>query len=412
MFGAGLALYDILATKWAHERYPKKKILEACPSLEGAKLKGGYHYYDAQTDDARLVLRVLREAVRRGGTAINYAPAVNVLRDASGKVVGVAVEDRANGASRTAEVRAKAVINATGVWADDLRTKLQQPKRLRAIRGSHLIFSAERLPLPEAISLLHPTDGRAVFAIPWEGITLLGTTDVDHPYDLDAEPSISLREAEYILEAANFAFPTLRLTLDDVRSTYSGVRSVIGTGVKDPSKESREHALWREEGMLTVTGGKLTTFRLMAREALRAVGDVFPEAEAGTKKRSRILDDAPPTDGVLSLDEHTRDRLMGRHGTDAPAVLAAGNGAEPIGDSLALWGELAWAARTEGVVHLDNLLLRRARVGLLLDKGGAAEMARIRKVAQPELGWDDAKWEREATRYRETWTKCYGLPAK
>src|SRR5205823_3966498 len=125
------------------------------------------------------------------------------------------------------EVQARAVINATGAWADELRDKIGEKRRLRAIRGSHLVFPAARLPLPEAISLMHPRDGRAVFAIPWEGVTLLGTTDVDHREGLRGEPSISDDEAHYLMEAARQAFPTLSLQLSDVRSTYAGVRPVI-----------------------------------------------------------------------------------------------------------------------------------------------------------------------------------------
>ena len=405
MFGVGLAMYDILGRKWDHERYAKIRVMAELPSLEGSALKKAYHYYDAQTDDARLVVRVLREAVQRGGTALNYVRASGLLRDASGRVVGVEVTD-GGGKARTAEVKARVVINATGAWADALRTKLGKTRKLRSIRGSHLVFPAARLPLGQAISLLHPRDGRAVFAIPWEGITLVGTTDVDHTADLAVEPGIASLELEYLLETVHHAFPSLGLSQHDVRSTYSGVRGVIDTGVGDPSKESREHALWREDGMLTVTGGKLTTFRLMAREALRAVRDALPRWRP--TKRAPILDaeaDAFPADGI---GEDVRGRLVGRHGVEAKAVLAMPGAAKPVGDSVVLWGELAWAARSEGVVHLDDLLLRRARVGLLLDGGGLAQMDAIRAAAQGELGWDDARWDGEVTRYAALWKRCYG----
>ena len=418
MFGAGLAVYDILASKWAHKRFPKRELLARVPALAGAPIKGAYHYYDAQTDDARLVVRVLREAVRRGGTAVNYARAESLLRDAKGRVVGAVIADRANGATRTKEVKAKVVINATGAWADELRVKLGKDQRLRAIRGSHLIFPAARFALPEAFSLLHPKDGRAVFALPWEGVTLVGTTDVDHQGDLKVEPAISAQEADYLIEAVRHAFPTLNLTLGDVRSTYSGVRSVINTGKGDPSKESREHALWREDGLLTVSGGKLTTFRLMAREALRAVRDALPGLDGAAAKRTRVLDDAPSDDPALAkLDDPTRSYIIGRHGIDAAAVLACGaekgttDGGSVDGridDTSAMWAELRWAARSEGAVHLDDLLLRRVRLGLLADEGGMKLLPRIRAVVQSELAWDDARWAVEEKQYKETWTRCYG----
>jgi glycerol-3-phosphate dehydrogenase len=271
------------------------------------------------------------------------------------------------------------------------------------------VFPASRFSLPEAISLLHPKDGRAVFALPWEGVTLVGTTDVDHHVDMAVEPSISAAEADYLIDAIRHAFPTQKLGMDDVISTYSGVRGVINTGASDPSKESREHALWREDGLLTVTGGKLTTFRLMAREALRAVKDALPEVSQ-IARRTRVLDDAPTDDKLASLDEEARARLIGRHGADASALISYGGdlGADRIDGTNAMWSELRWAAKNEAAVHLDDLLLRRVRLGLLAKEGGAPLMPRIRKIAQPELGWDDAKWDAEEKRYREIWNRCYG----
>jgi glycerol-3-phosphate dehydrogenase len=246
MYGVGLAMYDALAWKWAHEKQSKEALLAKIPALQGSTVTGGYRYFDAQTDDARLVVRVLREAVSRGGTAINYVRAAELLWTADGRVRGVVLRDvapHAARAGRTAEVEAKVVINATGAWADDLRRQIGEEQRLRKIRGSHLTFRADRLPLAEAVSLLHPRDQRAVFAIPWEGVTILGTTDVDHGA-LDAEPAISDAERDYLFEAAKKAFPRSELTRDDVISTFAGVRPVIDTGKADPSKESREHAIW------------------------------------------------------------------------------------------------------------------------------------------------------------------------
>ncbi len=403
MYGVGLAMYDALAWKWAHEAQTKSSIVARVPPLAGSKVTGGYRYFDAQTDDARLVLRVLREAVRQGGTAINYARAEKLLRTSDGKVRGVVVRDTAPGASRTAEVQAKVVINATGAWADELRAELGQPKRLRRIRGSHLTFTADRLPLPEAVSLLHPRDHRAVFAIPWEGVTILGTTDVDHG-DLREEPAISDDETTYLLEAAQRAFPSLDLGAKDVISTYSGVRPVIDTGKTDPSKESREHAIWREDGLLTITGGKLTTFAVMARDALAAAREELGELG----ERTRVLE--PNADDVKwpsSIDEAGRLRLLGRFGAETGAIVADAALVKPIDGSISLWSELRYAAREEGVVTLSDLLLRRVRLGLLLPKGGLDQIAEIRRVAQPELGWDDARWEREQAAYEKTWRHAY-----
>ncbi len=408
MFGVGLSIYDAIAWKWAHERLNVAELLHHIPALEGSGVEGGYRYFDAQTDDARLTLRVLQEAVRRGGVALNYAPAIKLLRGGEGQVTGVVVKDCAPASSgRTVEVRAKIVINATGAWADELRGELGEARRLRKIRGSHLVFPAHKIRVKEAVGFMHPRDQRAVFAVPWEGVTLVGTTDVDHEGSLDEEPRIAESEASYILEGARKVFPSLNLTEADVISTFSGVRSVVDTGVPDPSKESREHAVWREKGLLTITGGKLTTWALMAREALQAA-----EAELGPlKERTRILEENPAVEGwPEALSEAQRRRIQGRLGEGTGEVAHDHELAESIGGSMALYSELRHAAREEGCVTLGDLLLRRVRVGLLLPEGGLREMARIRAVAQPELGWDDATWDLEERRYRETWKSSYGVP--
>jgi glycerol-3-phosphate dehydrogenase len=404
MYGVGLAMYDALAWKWAHEAQSRAEIIKRIPPLEGSKVQGGYRYFDAQTDDSRLVLRVLREAVRHGGTAINYVRADKLLRTNDGKVRGVVLKDMGpDGASRTVEVEAKVVISATGAWADELRAELGREKRLRKIRGSHLTFRHARLPLAEAVSLLHPRDQRAVFAIPWEGVTILGTTDVDHG-ELDEEPAISQAESEYLLEAAVKAFPGLELSHEDVISTWSGVRPVIDTGKSDPSKESREHAIWKEDGLLTISGGKLTTFVVMARDALAAVQEELGELGS----RTRIFDEQP--DEIAwpsSIDEAARVRLIGRFGSETGDIASDKQLATNIPGSIALWSELRMAARDEAVVTLSDLLLRRVRLGLLLPNAGLDQVDEIRRIAQPELGWDDAKWEREVVDYKRTWKKAY-----
>jgi glycerol-3-phosphate dehydrogenase len=403
MYGVGLAMYDALAGKWAHESQTRAEIIQRIPPFEGSDVTGGYRYFDAQTDDSRLTLRVIREAVRQGGAAINYCRAEQVLRTADGKVHGVTLRDVAPDASRTAEVQAKIVINATGAWADDLRAQLGQPKRLRKIRGSHLTFEHRRLPLDEAVSLLHPRDQRAVFLIPWEGVTILGTTDVDHG-SLDEEPAIGDAEREYLLEAAQRAFPRWEITERDVISSWSGVRPVIDTGKADPSKESREHAIWKEDGLLTITGGKLTTFAVMARDVLG-----FAEEElGGLSARTRVLEpNAGGIDWPESIGDDERLRLLGRFGVEITDIVADREGCRQIPGTITLWSELRHAARCEGVVTLSDLLLRRVRLGLLLPRGGMDLIEQIRAVAQPELGWDDARWAAEVAQYGRTWSHAY-----
>jgi glycerol-3-phosphate dehydrogenase len=410
VFGAALVLYDLLAFQWGHRRYDAYDMQELCPPLTSDGLRGGYRYFDAQTDDARLVLRLIQESVREGGAALNYTRAKDLLLNRQGQVRGAAIIDETPGGNgRSAEVQAYAVINATGAWADELRGKIGQHARLRRLRGSHLILPASRVPLTRSVSFLHPGDDRPVFAFPWEGVTLVGTTDVDLDEPLYIDPAISPAEAEYLLQAAQYAFSCQELTPEDVQCTYSGVRPVINTGKSDPSKESREYVLWSENGLLTITGGKLTTFRLMACEALNKIRMCIPDCP-DLNPRQRVLN--PPPSEVefpAGLSPAARLRLLGRHGQNTPALMQAGGAKEfeGIGGSPALWAELRWAARAEAVVHLDDLLLRRTRLGLLLPRGGQDCMQSIRAVVQPELGWEDARWESEAACYIDLWQRCY-----
>lgn len=407
VFGVGLLVYDMLGRKWAHRRYNAPRLQEICPLISPRDLIGGYEYVDAQTDDARLVLRVIREAVRSGGTALNYACVEGLLRDRMGQVRGVALRDHVTG--QTKEVRAAVVISATGAWADRVRAHLKARPRLRPLRGSHLIIPWQKLPITQAVNVLHPIDHRPVFAFPWEGVTLVGTTDVDHGDDVQTDPHLTEQEFDYLMMGALYAFRPARLTLRDVQATFSGIRPVVNTGRADPSKESREAALWDENGLLTITGGKLTTFRLMAHEALHAVRQRLPRQPQLVTKL-RMLDEIE-TPMIADLDPAVLLRLFGRYGADTVELLQAAqrDEFEPIDATPALWAELRWAARAEGVVHLDDLLLRRVRLGLLLPQGGTPFMDRIRAVTQSELGWSDERWAQEASDYTALWNRCYSV---
>jgi glycerol-3-phosphate dehydrogenase len=206
----------------------------------------------------------------------------------------------------------------------------------------------------------------------------------------------------------------------DILSTYAGVRPVVHTGKADPSKESREFVLWTESGLLTITGGKLTTFRLMAHQALsracrmqaglqRRVRDCSGQA----KIHERTLKEPP---GIQELPESltpsARLRLAGRYGQQATALTALAQAGElqPIGDTPTLWAELRWACRVGGVLHLDDLLLRRVRVGLLLPSGGQEYFARLRAIVQEVLHWEDDLWDTELNRYQQIWKRCYDIP--
>ena len=410
-FLLGLAIYDRMAGQRGRHYYDKHEFLQMAPHIRTDGLRGGICYQDAKTDDARLVMRVLQEARGHGGVALNYVAAEGLLggsgsAGSAGRVRGARLRCGVSGAVH--EVRARLTINATGAWADRLRS---QAARLRPLRGSHLVLPAWRLPLAQAVSLMHPHDGRPVFAFPWEGVTVVGTTDVDHPTDLQREAAITQEETDYLMAALHDQFPALELGEDDVLASYAGVRPVIDTGKADPSKEARDHVLWLEDGMLTVTGGKLTTFRAIALDVLAKAAPLLPAWQADVAPRP-IFAPSPALDYRLRLPPGQALRLQGRYGAQAAALVAAARSGEleVIPGTQTLWAQLRWAARHEAVQRLDDLLLRRSRLGIQLRQGGAAQLPRVRAICQQELGWNDERWAAEETAYLALCKAHYSLP--
>ena len=248
-----------------------------------------------------------------------------------------------------------------------------------------------------------------MFVIPWEGATIIGTTDIDHDPELDRkylEPFVSGEEINYMMEALFLLFPGLGLTEGDIISSFSGLRPVIHTGAATPSKESRAHALWEENGLITITGGKYTTFRIMSQQTIDRVLVRLGRSKTTTHKP--IFNPLIDLSG-LTLDPPILAYLAGRYGNEIVQLLAAARKGElePIEQLPNLWAELRWAAREEGVEHLDDLLLRRVRLGLLLPHGGRNLLGHIRNIVQPELGWSDERWQREEAAYLKTWQSYY-----
>ncbi|RFP18561.1 MULTISPECIES: glycerol-3-phosphate dehydrogenase/oxidase [unclassified Duganella] len=424
MFLLGLAIYDRMAGQKARHYFGRDEFEALAPNVSTKGLKGGMVYTDAKTDDARLVMRVLQEAQQHGGVAVNYMAVESLLR-ADGGVRGVRVRDGLGGAQH--DVRARLVISATGAWADGLRLQGDAAARgakprLRPLRGSHLVLPAWRLPLAQAISLMHPQDGRPVFAFPWEGVTLVGTTDVDHKGDLSREAAITRAEVDYLMAALHDQFPHLGLQESDVIASYAGVRPVIDSGKADPSKEGRDHALWLEDGLLTVTGGKLTTFRVIALDALKLAATLLPDWR--DKLEPQPVFGVAPTTGssaamarALPYQRHLpagqAHRLHGRYGALARELIEAAQPGELslIAGTETIWAQLRWAARCESVQKLEDLLLRRSRIGIQLRGGGVEILGRIRAICQPELGWSDERWDVEQAAYLALWNTHYSLPA-
>jgi glycerol-3-phosphate dehydrogenase len=372
----GLWLYDRMAGEAQSRWVDASEAQRLEPTMRTEGLLGALLYDDARTNDARLVMSLVLEACSAGATARNYTP-VTALTNAAGRISGVRVSDAGAGSR---DIEAGVVIDATGTAAGRLQGDGSAPK-LRPLRGSHFLFPADRLPVRHAVSWQHPADGRPVFAYPWEGATLYGTTDVDH--DGTAPPRMSAQESAYLLEGLAHQFPQLKLAATDALSSFSAVRPVVAGGKAEPSDESRESAQWSAPGLVGVTGGKLTTFRVTARRALgearRQHKGIAPAATDATLFRSA---------GTTAMRTQTRS-------------------AEEISLGGTRWSlmKLRHAARHEQVVHLDDLMLRRSRLGLVTAQGGRAFLPKVQPLAREELGWSEQRWQEEERRYLELWAR-------
>ncbi len=379
---AALWLYDFLAGIRDHRWLGRERLLERIPGLAPRGLRGAMIYTDALTDDARLVLRILHEAVAEGGRLANYMRVEAVTRQ--GRQFSLFARDEIGGVAAT--LTALSVIDAAGAAAGEVSG---EPKKIRPLRGSHLLIRRDRLRVDDCVTTLHPRDKRPVFIYPWQGLTCVGTTDLDHSAPLCEEPRCTSEEADYLFEMIRGQFPQAAITPADVVSSMAGVRPVIASGKGlNPSQESREHSVWRHDGMVCVAGGKLTTFRLIALDALRAA-DLIDE-------RQRLAARA-------TAEPLFRSPLKFPHRLGHPTA------ALPEGE--ALLETLAWALDNEMVGRLDDLLLRRVRVGNTRPAGARDILPQIRALCQRRLGWDDARWAGEAARYLEIVDHSYSLPS-
>lgn len=395
IINAGLSIYSLMAGERQHQNFNREATLAAVPGLRSDKLLSSVGFKDAQVDDARLVLRLIFDACDAGGHALNYTRAVHIGRDKRGRVRAVTI--RAAGTGREKEIRTRAVINATGPFAETLHPSPVKGVHIRPLRGSHLIFPGTVCALDRVVSFIHPVDNRPVFLFPWEGCLVLGTTDVDFTGDLTSDPCITRDERDYLMAGLDFILPGLALSPDRALASIAGVRPVLSKSKKTASKESREHVVWKDKGLVTVTGGKLTTFSLLARDALKAAGPYLPGTDK-IKKRTVSL----PTGADRGLDPVAL-RVQGRYGPRSLELTHS----HPVGSSLTLWSELEYAARAEQVQHLSDLMLRRVRIGLLLPRGGMDIMDQIRKRVAPFLDWDNTRWEKEITAYGRLWERSY-----
>ena len=412
LLGLALSAYSLMAMKKQHTRLSPEQTRERIPLIRTDHLDAAFCFQDAQADDARLVLRLIGEGCTRGGTALNYTKVCRVERNQQGGVAAVAAEDAETG--EAVELRTNLVINATGAWAESLHPSPVKGFHLRPLRGSHLIFPGKLFALDTVISFFHPADNRPVFLYPWEGCLILGTTDVDHVDPLDTEPSITQKEASYLMEGLAYILPGLNISEKDCISSIAGVRPVLSKGGKEASKESRDHVVWEDRGLVTVTGGKLTTFRVVADDALKAARPYL--AKSTLPEKSSIFDTPAKNemdDETLSLlPQNTRQRLYGRYGNMAESIMNTQEKEDRsvVPGTSTLWSEMTFAATHEQVRHLSDLLLRRVRIGLLLPGGGEELLDQIEKLCKTALSWDDGRWNREKSHYLEEWQNHYAPP--
>lgn len=413
---AGLWLYDLVAGKRTRQYLSAAESVQRTPHLRRDGLDKGYMYQDAATDDSRLVFRMVQEGTADGGYALNRCAVGKLLRRDE-QVVGAVLHDSV--LQQHLEIQASVVINATGVQVDHLRSQLGGENKIRPVRGSHVIVPHQRLPLDYSVSYADPIEGkRPMFVYPWEGVTVIGITDIEHNGPLDEDAAISKAEMELILQGANRVFPEAALTSDDIICSYSGVRPLVDDGTDDPTEAPRHHEVWQENGLITVTGGKLTTFRLTAVDALNKARKQLMQAGLAVPK---FRSDQPiVATTTLQQPDHAGlknrvwQRLCGRYGNTAQAVLAASKPGELdiIAGTHCCLAELRWAARAEMVETLADILLRRTRVGMLLPAGAKALWPQVEKICAEELSWDKARWQQELADYQAHYQKYYGLPAE
>jgi glycerol-3-phosphate dehydrogenase len=400
-YGIGMKIYDLLAVKYSFGRsriLSREETLERLPTIAQEGLRGGVVYHDGQFDDTRLLTHLIMTAADHGATVVNYCSAVELQRDPEGYINGVTLEDRESG-ERFA-VNAKCVVNATGIFTDEVR-RMAEPSAEQMVspsQGIHLVLEKSFLRADTAIMVPRTSDGRVLFAIPWHGHTVVGTTDtpIDHP---SYEPKPLEEEIEFVLETAG-EYLSRKPTRSDILSIYVGIRPLVKAAGSDASKTSalsRDHTIHIDgSGLLTIVGGKWTTYRHMAEDTVN---------HAGTLGK---LPDAACITADLKVHGWSEDADLGDldvYGSDAVAIRALAASSPALSEKLHpalpyIAAEIIWAAREEMSRTVDDALARRTRA-LLLNAAAAIEIApRVAALLAGELGRDEAWQTAEVEAFR------------
>jgi glycerol-3-phosphate dehydrogenase len=393
-YGLGLKVYNLLAGRYGFgtsEVLSKEETLERLPTIRTEGLRGGVVYYDGQFDDARLLVNMVATAAEQGATLLNYAPVTGLERDADGFVDGVVAHDLESG--RELHGRARVVVNAAGPFCDAVRRLAEPglPPLIVPSQGIHLVFDGSYLPGDSAIMVPHTSDGRVMFAIPWHGHTLVGTTDtpIDEP---SLEPRPQEEEIEFVLETAG-RYLRRPITRRDVRSVFVGIRPLVRAGdATSTATLSRDHTIRIDRsGLLTLTGGKWTTCRSMAEDCVNQAATLahLPEKPCPTRSLNihgfhRQASRFGPLAAYGSDAHHIQELIRSEPGLEAP-----------LHPALPYCGaEVIWAARFEMARTVEDVLARRTRA-LFLEARAAIDMApKVAELVARELG-RDAAWQRE-----------------
>jgi glycerol-3-phosphate dehydrogenase len=427
---AGLWIYDLMAGVRGndfHRKISAAEVRKLCPGIKSEGLTGGFLYSDCRTDDARHTLAVIKSACDHGALAMNYAKVTGFLRQ-RGRIVGVEFVDSTDAKAQPVRVLGSRVINATGVWSEVV-TKSGGVRRTTTVvpaKGVHVTVSQQRLPITSAMIVNSVHDKRFCFAVPWYDCVVIGTTDTEYDGDMD-KLTVTAQEKVYILDAVNAAFPGLNLTEDDITGEFAGLRPLIKPAGKKGSTAaiSRQHSLEESvDGLVSIAGGKLTTYRLMAAETVDYVADRLmwddPELHVpdcrtdqiplGGWSRTEDINKSVATLArdafLLGLDAETAAYLPSAYGSETRAVLALAAEVPSLAARISaphpyILAQVVYAVRCEAALTLDDVLSRRIRL-VITDRAAALAAAEaVSDLMAVELSWSQDRKAAEVARFRQ-----------
>ena len=426
-YDAGLTLYDVLGARhdggW-HRRLSARDTLEIAPSLHRRGLRGGLLYHDGMEDDARYTLAVVRTALaaEAGALAVTRVRATGVRSASPGAIEALTARDLLTGADLA--IRTRAVVDASGVWAAEPSHPFASASmRILPSRGAHLVVPRDRIPATAGLTIRVP--GKVVFLVPWPDHWLIGTTDA--PYEgPPGHPAAASWEIDKLLQTVNDTLD-VDLRRSDVVGTYAGLRPLIAPSGGSTVKASREHRVTVEpNGVVRIAGGKYTTYRVMARDVIDAVlgreqaahrpsatADWRIRGAADRPERARLAAELASIPAVAAAHPAAAARLVARHGTEAPGVVALGGELDLLRPLVAgrpfLEAEVAWAVRHEAALTVDDVLSRRLRLSPELLDRGRTVAPRVATIMARELGWGETRCELEAESYLATAEREYAV---